>query len=56
MTEKDRILKELKSFIKRDSAWLTYDDQNAIERKIDELDSFINERYKQHGKPDCSNT
>lgn len=54
MTEKDRLLKDLKSFIKRDSAWLTNDDQTAIERKIDELDTYINEKYKSHGKRDIN--
>ena len=52
MTEKDRLLKELRSFIFHDSAWLTVDDQLAIERKIDELNSFIDERYRSHGKQD----
>lgn len=56
MTEKDRLLKELKTFIMRDSAWLTIDDQTAIERKIDELNSFINERYKSHGRPERTYT
>lgn len=50
MTEKDRLLNELRTFIMHDSAWLTIDDQTAIERKIDELNSFINERYKSHGR------
>lgn len=50
MSEKDRLLKELRSFIMRNSAWLTIDDQTAIERKIDELNSYINERYKSHGR------
>ena len=50
VTEKDKLLKELKYFIQRDSAWLTPDDQHAIERKIDELNSFIDERYKCHGR------
>ena len=53
MPEKDRILEDLKRVIRRDSAWLTVDDQFAIERKIDELDGFIKERYQQHGKPEC---
>ena len=48
MTEKDKIIKDLRSFIQRDSAWLTPDDQRAIEIKIDELNSFIDERYKFH--------
>ena len=55
-TEKDRLLKELKSFIMHDSAWLTNDDQIAIERKIDELNSYINERYKSHGRPERTYT
>lgn len=50
MTDKDRILKELRYYIWRDSAWLTPDDQRAIERKIDELNSFIDERYKYNGR------
>lgn len=56
ITEKDRLLKELKSFIMHDSAWLTNDDQIAIERKIDELNSYINERYKSHGRPERTYT
>ena len=50
MNEKNRILKALKQFVFSESAWLTPDDQRAIEIKIDELDLFIDERYKTHGR------
>lgn len=50
MTEKDRLIKQLKQLIFNDSAWLNVEDQHAIERKIDELDIYINQRYATHGK------
>lgn len=43
---KRRLLKELKQFIFQDSGWLTPTKQWAIERKIDELQSFIEAQYK----------
>ena len=38
MKTKEDILKELRDFIWRESAWLTPDDQRVIERRIDDLD------------------
>ena len=46
--EKDRLIAQLKQFIKNDSAWLTPEDQWTIENRIDELDKFIQERYDKH--------
>lgn len=44
--KKCRLLKELKQIVFEDSSWLTPTKQQAIERKIDELQSFIEAQYK----------
>lgn len=44
--KKRRLLKELKQQIFQDSGWLTPTKQWAIERQIDELESFIVQQYK----------
>lgn len=49
MNIKDNLLKQLKIFIfsPNESAWLTPDQQHTIEKRIDELDLYINECYQQ---------
>jgi len=44
MSKKDDLLKELKQFIMspNESAWLTPNQQHSIEKKIDDLDTYIN--------------
>lgn len=47
MSKKDDLLKELKQFIMspNESAWLTPNQQHSIEKKIDDLDTYINQCY-----------
>lgn len=44
-TKKDELLEQLVDFIRRDSAYLSRNDIDAIETHISQLDQFINERY-----------
>ena len=47
MSKKDDLLKQLKQFIMspNESAWLTPTQQHSIEKKIDDLDTYINQCY-----------
>ena len=49
ISKKNELIDQLKYLISTDSAWLTPNDMHAIESKIDELNAFIDGKYKAHG-------
>ena len=48
-----RILKDLKQEILRDSWNLTRDDHDAIEIRIDQLEQFIKDKYRERVEKIC---